>query len=164
MIVSIDKVVKVHYQGFISETNELFDSSLESKPLTFLVGHKQMISGFEEEISGLKISEKRKFTLIPERAYGHKNRDLIVDRPYSDFPEGTEVGMMFQAEIDSTPMPFKVTSINPENGDYGTVTCDFNHPMAGKELTFEVEIVHIRDADEEEIAHGHVHGDDGYQH
>ena len=164
MIVSIDKVVKVHYQGFISETNELFDSSLESKPLTFLVGHKQMISGFEEEISGLKISEKRKFTLIPERAYGHKNRDLIVDRPYSDFPEGIEVGMMFQAEIDSTPMPFKVTSINSENGDYGTVTCDFNHPMAGKELTFEVEIVHIRDADEEEIAHGHVHGDDGYQH
>lgn len=164
MIVCNNKVVKVHYQGFISETNELFDSSLESKPLTFLVGHKQMISGFEEEISGLKISEKRKFTLIPERAYGHKNRDLIVDRPYSDFPEGTEVGMMFEAEIDSMPMPFKVTSINPENGDSGTVTCDFNHPMAGKELTFEVEIVHIRDADEEEIAHGHVHGDDGYQH
>ena len=164
MIVGIDKVVKVHYQGFISETNELFDSSLESKPLTFLVGHKQMISGFEEEISGLKISEKRNFTLIPERAYGHKNRDLIVDRPYSDFPEGIEVGMMFQAEIDSTPMPFKVTSINPENGDYGTVTCDFNHPMAGKELTFEVEIVHIREADEEEIAHGHAHGDYGYQH
>ena len=164
MIVGIDKVVKVHYQGFITATNELFDSSLEIKPLTFLVGHKQMISGFEEEIFGLKISEKRKFTLTPERAYGHKNTDLVVDRPYSDFPEGTEVGMMFQAEIDSTPMPFKVTSINPENGDSGTVTCDFNHPMAGKELTFEVEIVHIREADEEEIAHGHVHGDDGYQH
>ncbi|MAD56871.1 MAG: peptidylprolyl isomerase [Euryarchaeota archaeon] len=164
MIVSIDKVVKVHYQGFVTATNELFDSSLEIKPLTFLVGHKQMISGFEEEILGLKISDKRKFTLVPERAYGHKNMDLIVDRAYSDFPEGTKVGTMFQAEIDSIPMPFKVTNINPEKGESGTVTCDFNHPMAGKELTFEVEIVHIRQADEEEIAHGHAHGDDGYQH
>ena len=72
MIVSIDKVVKVHYQGFISETNELFDSSLESKPLTFLVGHKQMISGFEEEISGLKISEKRKLLLYRREHMGTK--------------------------------------------------------------------------------------------
>ena len=107
MIVSINKVVKVHYQGFITATNELFDSSLEIKPLTFLVGHKQMIPGFEEEISGLKISEKRKFTLTPERAYGHKNTDLVVDRPYSDFPEGTEVGMMFPVSYTHLTLPTK---------------------------------------------------------
>ena len=79
-------------------------------------------------------------------------------------PDGIEVGMKFQAEVNGMPMPFEIISINPEEGDSGTVTCDFNHPMAGKELTFEVEIVDIREADEEEISHGHVHGDDGYQH
>jgi FKBP-type peptidyl-prolyl cis-trans isomerase SlyD len=67
--------------------------------------------------------------------------------------------MTFQAEVQGQPMPFEIITINEE-----TVDCDFNHPMAGKTLTFDVEIVSIRVAGEEEISHGHVHGDGGHHH
>ena len=68
---------------------------------------------------------------------------------------------MFQAEINGIPMPFIITNIDLESG---IVTCDFNHPMAGKTLTFDVEILDIRDATQEEIDHGHVHEEDGLHH
>ncbi len=161
MIIAKNKVVKVHYEGFITDTNELFDSSLKIEPLTFIVGHMQMISGFEEELLGSKISEKKKFTLEPERAYGQVDGNMVIERSLSDFPEETEVGVMFQAEINGIPMPFRITNINLESE---IVTCDFNHPMAGKTLTFVVEILDIRDATQEEIDHGHIHGDDGLHH
>ena len=164
MVVENNKVVKVHFHGYFPDTREVFDSSLEREPLTFLVGHGQMIPGFEAEILGSELSEKRTFTLEPDRAYGHRDESYITVRPFPEFPEGIEVGMKFQAEVNGMPMPFEIISIDLDSGDAGTVTCDFNHPMAGKALTFEIEVVDIRDADEEEIAHGHVHGDGGHQH
>ena len=69
--------------------------------------------------------------------------------------------MNFQAEMNGMPILFSISSIDEEAG---TVTCDANHPMAGKTLTFDVEIISVRDASEEEIAHKHVHGDGGYDH
>jgi len=164
MIVEKNKVVKVHYHGYFPETKEVFDSSLEREPLTFLVGHGQMIPGFEAEVLGSTLSEKRTFTLESERAYGHRDETKIIEMPFSDFPEGIEVGMKFQAEVQGMPMPFEIISITPENGESGTVTCDFNHPMAGKALTFEVEIIDIREADDDEVAHGHAHGVGGHHH
>ena len=73
MVVENNKVVKVHYHGYFPDTREVFDSSLEREPLTFLVGHGQMIPGFEAEILGSELSEKRTFTLEPDRAYGHRD-------------------------------------------------------------------------------------------
>ena len=147
MLVENNKVVKVHYHGYFPDTREVFDSSLEREPLTFLVGHGQMIPGFEAEILGAELSEKRTFTLEPERAYGHRDETRIMEMPLGDFPEDIEVGMKFQAEVQGMPMPFEITAINPDSGESGTVTCDFNHPMAGKALTFEVEVVDISEAD-----------------
>tara|TARA_B100001094_G_C17904492_1_gene658116 strand:- start:147 stop:626 length:480 start_codon:yes stop_codon:yes gene_type:complete len=148
MKVENNKIVKVHYHGYFPDTKEVFDSSLEREPLSFTVGKGQMIAGFEAELLGAELSEKRTFTLDPDRAYGHRDETRITDMPYPDFPEGLEVGMKFQAEVNGMPMPFEIISINPDEGDSGTVTCDFNHPMAGKALTFEVEVVEINDADE----------------
>ena len=143
MLVENDKIVKVHYHGYFPETKEVFDSSLDREPLSFTVGHGQMIPGSEAEILGAKLSEKRTFTLEPERAYGHRDETRIIEMPKPDFPDGIVIGMKFQAEVQGMPMPFEITSINDESG---TVTCDFNHPMAGKALTFEVEVVEIMDS------------------
>jgi len=161
IVVESNTVVDVHYHGYFHGTDEVFDSSLEREPLTFLVGHGQMIPGFEAEILGAVVGEKRTFTLEPDRAYGPRQEEAVMQRSKAEFPENVdlEVGMRFQAEVGGMPTPVEITGIE---GD--VVTVDFNHPMAGKTLTFEIEIMSIRPAQDEEISHGHVHGHGGHHH
>ncbi len=161
IVVESNTVVDVHYHGYFHGTDEVFDSSLEREPLTFLVGHGQMIPGFEAEILGAVVGEKRTFTLEPDRAYGPRQEEAVMQRSKAEFPENVdlEVGMRFQAEVGGMPTPVEITDIE---GD--VVTVDFNHPMAGKTLTFDIEIMSIRPAQDEEISHGHVHGHGGHHH
>ncbi|DAC62092.1 TPA: peptidylprolyl isomerase [Candidatus Thalassarchaeaceae archaeon] len=161
IVVESNTVVDVHYHGYFHGTDEVFDSSLEREPLTFLVGHGQMIPGFEAEILGAVVGEKRTFTLEPDRAYGPRQEEAVMQRSKAEFPENVdlEVGMRFQAEVGGMPTPVEITGIE---GD--VVTVDFNHPMAGKTLTFDIEIMSIRPAQDEEISHGHVHGHGGHHH
>ncbi len=151
----------MHYHGYFHGTDEVFDSSLEREPLTFLVGHGQMIPGFEAEILGAEEGEKRTFTLEPDRAYGPRQEEYVMKRSKEEFPGNVEleVGMRFQAEVGGMPTPVEITGIE---GD--VVIVDFNHPMAGKTLTFDIEVMSIRPAQDEEINHGHVHGNGGYSH
>ncbi|MBT5121814.1 MAG: peptidylprolyl isomerase [Euryarchaeota archaeon] len=160
--VSGNMVASVHYKGTLPENGEVFDSSEEREPLTFLVGHKQMIPGFEEEIMGAKVGETREFTLSSDRAYGDRDNDAVMEIPREQFAqleqEATlETGMQLVAQMPHGPSPFTITSLTEE-----TVTADFNHALAGQSLTFSVEIVELREATEEELAHGHVHGPDGH--
>jgi FKBP-type peptidyl-prolyl cis-trans isomerase SlyD len=160
-----DMVASVHYTGTLPESGEVFDSSEGRDPLTFLVGHRQMIPGFEEEMMGAVQGERREFELEPERAYGHPNDELITEFPKADFAQleesgvNIEVGMTLVAQTFQGPAPFMVTAVNDE-----TITADFNHAMAGKTLAFSVEVVELRQASEEEISHGHVHGPGGVDH
>jgi FKBP-type peptidyl-prolyl cis-trans isomerase SlyD len=160
--VSGNMVASVHYKGTLPENGEVFDSSEGREPLTFLVGHKQMIPGFEEEIMGAKVGETREFTLSSDRAYGDRDNDAVMEIPREQFTqleqEATlETGMQLVAQMPHGPSPFTITSLTEE-----TVTADFNHALAGQSLTFSVEIVELREATEEELAHGHVHGPDGH--
>jgi|TARA_B110000914_G_scaffold98933_1_gene87121 FKBP-type peptidyl-prolyl cis-trans isomerase SlyD len=151
-----NKVVSVHYTGTLPENGETFDSSEGRDPLTFLVGHKNMIPGFERELMGTKVGDKVEFTLSAEEAYGEYNPDAIQEVPADMFGEITpEVGMTLESDMG----PFRVTVVNE-----GSVTVDFNHALAGKSLTFNVEVVDIKDASEEEISHGHAHGPGGHHH
>ena len=151
-----DAVASVHYTGTLPESGEVFDSSEGRDPLTFLVGHKQMIPGFEEELMGAEKGERRTFTLDPERAYGEKIPEAIQQIPSEMFGDITpEPGMTLMSDVG----PFNVVSVE---GD--TVTVDFNHKLAGETLQFSVEIVDVRAATEEEIAHGHAHGPGGHNH
>jgi FKBP-type peptidyl-prolyl cis-trans isomerase SlyD len=151
-----NKVVSVHYTGTLPENGEIFDSSEGRDPLTFLVGHKNMIPGFERELMGAKVGDKVEFTLSAEEAYGEYNPDAIQEVPADMFGEITpEVGMTLESDMG----PFRVTVVNE-----GTITVDFNHALAGKSLTFNVEVVDIKDASEEEISHGHAHGPGGHHH
>lgn len=149
-------VARVHYTGTLPDTGEIFDSSVDREPLAFLVGHKQMIPGFERELMGLAVGEKVEFTLSAEDAYGSHNPDAVQQVPKDMFGGITpEIGMTLMSDLG----PFRVTEIN---GDL--ITADFNHALAGKSLTFNVEVVEVREATAEEISHGHAHGPGGVQH
>ena len=151
-----NKVARVHYTGTLPDTGEIFDSSEGREPLTFLVGHRQMIPGFERELMGVAAGDKVEFTLSAEDAYGNHNPDAVQQVPKDMFGGITpEIGMTLMSDMG----PFRVTEIGED-----VVTVDFNHALAGKSLTFNVEVVEIRDATEEEISHGHAHGPGGVQH
>ena len=139
--ISKNKVVRVHYTGTHPESGEVFDSSEEKDPLAFLVGQKQMIPGFEEEIMGAKKGDTREFTLSPERAYGEREEAAQLEIPRAQFEQleqqaSLEVGMQLVAQMPHGPSPFIIKELSDD-----TVTADFNHALAGKSLTFSVEIV-----------------------
>jgi len=149
-------VASVHYTGKLPESGEIFDTSEGRDPLTFLVGHKQMIPGFEDEMMGAKVGERRTFTLEPERAYGPRMEDAVQQIERDQFGDiAPEVGMMLMSDIG----PFTVTAVADD-----LVTVDFNHKLAGETLEFSVEVVEVRPASEEELAHGHAHGPGGHHH
>ncbi len=149
-VIEKDAVASVHYTGTLPESGEVFDSSEGRDPLTFLVGHKQMIPGFEEELMGAKKGERRTFTLEPERAYGPRIPEAVQQIPramFGDIPP--EPGMTLMSDVG----PFNVVSVE---GDI--VTVDFNHKLAGQTLVFSVEVVEVREAKVDELDHGHAHG------
>jgi len=155
-VVEANSIATVHYTGTLPESGEVFDSSEGRDPLSFLVGHKQMIPGFEEELMGAEKGERRTFTLEPERAYGQKMEEAIQTIPKDMFGEiEPEVGMTLMSDVG----PFNVTAVD---GD--TITVDFNHKLAGETLEFSVEVVDVRPASEEELSHGHAHGPGGHEH
>lgn len=155
-VVEANSIATVHYTGTLPESGEIFDSSEGRDPLSFLVGHKQMIPGFEEELMGAEKGERRTFTLEPERAYGQKMEEAIQTIPKDMFGDiEPEVGMTLMSDVG----PFNVTAVD---GD--TITVDFNHKLAGETLEFSVEVVDVRPASEEELSHGHAHGPGGHEH
>ena len=162
LTVTGDIIASVHYKGTLPENGDVFDSSEGREPLTFLVGHKQMIPGFEEEIMGAKVGETREFTLSAERAYGERDDTAVLEIPRAQFAQleeeaSLEVGMQLVAQMPHGPSPFTITALTEE-----AVTADFNHTLAGQALTFSVEIVELREASDDEISHGHAHGPDGH--
>ena len=155
-VIEKDTVARVHYTGTLPESGEVFDSSEGRDPLAFLVGHKQMISGFEEELLGARTGDKRTFILEPERAYGPKIPEAIQQIPVSMFGDITpEIGMTLMSDVG----PFRIASVDGE-----LITADFNHKLAGETLQFSVEVIEVREATKEEVEHGHAHGPGGVEH
>ncbi len=134
--------VSVHYTGTF-EDGEIFDSSKDRGPLDFEVGAGQMIKGFDAAVVGMKVGDAKQITLAPEDAYGPRNDEMMIDLPRTSFPEDMEIteGMQLQlTNPDGQPVPAMVAVIGEEN-----VTMDVNHPMAGKTLTFDIEIVEVNE-------------------
>lgn len=156
-----NSVVTMHYELKDIE-GEVLDSSKGQDPLVYLHGAGNIIVGLEEELEGKSVGDNITAIISAEKAYGLPVDALVQTVPKDAFGaeiEKVEVGMRFQAETEQGPVPVVVTSM-----DEGTVTVDGNHPLAGKELHFDVSIAEIRDASQEEIEHGHVHGAGGHQH
>lgn len=132
--------IKVHYTGKL-EDGTVFDTSKEREPLQFKVGSGQMIKGFDEAVRGMEVGEAKTAKLSSEEAYGERNDQMIVTLTKDKFPEDIkpEVGQQLSMQSqEGQPIPVVVTDI--ENDE---VTLDANHPLAGKDLVFEIEVVDV---------------------
>ncbi len=135
--------VKVHYKGTL-EDGEVFDSSEGKDPIQFEVGKQQVVPGFEKAVEGMKVGEKKEITLQPAEAYGEPKEELVQEVPMDAMKQSNitpEVGMVLGITHPQAPgqqMPAKVVEVGEE-----TVKLDLNHPLAGKALTFELELVSV---------------------
>ncbi|MBI4416084.1 MAG: peptidylprolyl isomerase [Euryarchaeota archaeon] len=132
--------VKVHYRGTFGDGEE-FDSSDGGPPLEFQIGESQVIEGFEKNVVGLAAGDSKTFTLPPGEAYGERDDSLVLSAPKGAFPaEGLEPGAGVRVKLpDGQELEGSVTEITDE-----LVTVDFNHPLAGRSLTFEVTVLEVR--------------------
>ncbi|MDX1674017.1 MAG: peptidylprolyl isomerase [Longimicrobiales bacterium] len=133
--------VAVHYTGKL-EDGEVFDSSRDRDPLEFEVGSGQVIPGFDRAVEGLEVGESREVTLQPEEGYGEPREDLVVDVDRSQFPDESEPEVGRQVQVQVAPGQNRIATITGIEEE--TVTLDLNHPLAGKPLTFDVELVDIK--------------------
>jgi len=147
-------VVSMHYTLTDNEGNVL-DSSEGAEPLTYLHGAGNIIPGLEKALVGKVEGDTQQVTVEPAEGYGEVMSELMqtVDKAAFQGVESVEVGMSFEAQTSDGSVQHIVVS--KVDGDQ--VTVDANHPLAGVVLNFDVEIVSVREATEEEIAHGHVH-------
>ena len=159
MAIENNSVVSMHYV-LTNDAGEQLDSS-ENGPLTYLHGHSNIIPGLESALTGKAVGDKLNVDVEPAEAYGVRSEELVQEVPRSAFEgiDQVEPGMQFQAQ---TPEGAQMITVTKVEGDQ--VTIDGNHPLAGVTLHFEVEVAEVRDATEEEIAHGHVHGPGDHDH
>ena len=156
-----NRVVSILYR-LCDDQGQVLEESLDpTTPLVYLHGHKQMIRGFERALDGATSGEKRSFQVLPAEGYGFRNVEKLQRVPAK------------YLRHEGRLAPGKVVRINTENGVItGTifkvgkfnVDVDMNHPLAGQVLHFDVEVVDVRPATAEEMAHGHVHGAGGCGH
>ncbi|RDB44092.1 peptidylprolyl isomerase [Halomonas sp. DQ26W] len=160
MQIAQNSVVAFHYT-LTNDAGEVLDSSEGREPLSYLHGAGNIIPGLEKGLEGRESGEKLNVTVAPEEGYGEVQPQLVQEVPRDSFQgvEAVEPGMQFQAQTQGGPLMVTVTKIE---GD--TVTVDGNHPLAGQKLNFDVEIADVREASQEEIEHGHVHGEGGVEH
>ena len=135
--------VKVHYHGKLT-TGETFDSSTGREPLEFEVGSGSVIKGFDEGVTGMSVGEKKTINIPFDEAYGPKKDEMIIEMPKDRFPKDLEieVGMpLMMSDQDGHQFQVTVSEINDNE-----VLLDANHPLAGKDLVFDLELIEIEDS------------------
>ena len=150
-----DKVVSLDYTLRL-EDGEVVDSSSGRDPLEFIQGQGQIIPGLEKELYGMEVGEEKAVTVNPEEGYGERLADRVQTVPRNAFPDDMDLeeGMQVRLQDSNSGQVFEafVVEIQPEN-----VVLDFNHPLAGETLHFDVKITDVREATDDELNHGHVH-------
>lgn len=131
--------VRVHYTGKLGDET-VFDSSAGRDPLEFTIGEGRVIPGFETAVEGMAVGEERTVTIPVEQAYGERRDEMVATVGRDQFPPSIEpeVGLQLQMNQNGQPIPVRVTEVSEES-----VTLDANHPLAGQDLTFDVELVEI---------------------
>jgi len=129
-------------------SGDVVDKSTPDKPLGFIFGANQIIPGLEKKLQGMSAGESAKLVIEPGDAYGERDEQLVKELPRKYFPEDMDVqpGMIFQASTPGGPATLKVIEVADES-----IKADFNHPMAGEKLRFDVKVLTVREATEEEL-------------
>ena len=146
-VVTLDYTLKVD--------GEVVDTSEGNQPIQFIQGQQHIIPGLEDELYGLGVGDHREIIIAPEKGYGEHDPENYVDIPRDQFPENIPLENGVELEVREENRQLLQARI--ENVTDETVRLDFNHPLAGKELHFSVEVVDLRAATDEELSHGHVH-------
>lgn len=147
VVVSMEYTLKID--------GEVIDSSEGQAPLEFLAGHKNIISGLESEMLGMKVGDSKDVVVAPADGYGEYDDEAYLDVPSGQFPKDMklEEGLELTVRDDSGQARYaRVESVEGE-----TVRLNFNHPLAGDELHFNVKVISLREPTAEELDHGHVH-------
>ncbi|MCC6673146.1 MAG: peptidylprolyl isomerase [Planctomycetes bacterium] len=158
--IATGKVVSIHY--VLTVQGEQIDASPEGEPFEFLAGAGNIVEGLERALLGRLVGESVQVSVSPEQGYGLRDPQGEQEIPRSAFPTDFELepGMQFGAEDDSGKVvPMWVKTVGAE-----MLTVDFNHPLAGETLEFQVRVLGIREPTQEERRHGHPHGPHGHQH
>jgi FKBP-type peptidyl-prolyl cis-trans isomerase SlyD len=159
MNIEKDRVVLFHYS--VSEQGqETLESSEGREPLAILIGHGNIIPGLEKAMEGHVAGDKFEVDVAAVDAYGERREGLTQRVPKKHF-QGARLEPGMQAVL---PTNFGPRAVTIQKVGMSVVDVDLNHPMAGKDLHFAIEIVEVREASAEEVEHGHVHGEGGHQH
>ncbi|HEY7773812.1 MAG TPA: peptidylprolyl isomerase [Marinagarivorans sp.] len=156
MKIANDLAVAIHYT-LTDEQGETIDSSAGAAPLVYLQGHSNIIPGLERELEGCVTGDKKKVVVQPADGYGEHSTELVQAVPREMFAgiDTIEVGMEFQVQGPNGEHFVEVVEVADD-----AITVDGNHALAGKVLTFDIEVVDVREATKDELAHGHVHSED----
>jgi FKBP-type peptidyl-prolyl cis-trans isomerase SlyD len=143
------------------DDGNVIDSSDGGQPLAYIQGLGHIIPGLESALEGKNKGDKLDVAITPDVGYGPRNDQLVQAVPKTEFQDADQIqiGMQFQVQADHGPMILTVIAIEDE-----AFILDGNHPLAGVNLNFNVEVVDVRDATKEELDHGHVHGPGGHEH
>lgn len=172
MTIEANKVVSVNYNltsKKTGQTEEVFvEKTSTANPFVFMFGVGGLIEGFENNLRGKKVGDKFDFRIAPADGYGEHNLENIVNIPITAFHDDKGNVDHEMVKVGKT-LPMTDNQGNRMQGTVHEVTgehvrMDFNHPLAGQELHFAGEVLAIRDATPDEIAHGHAHGPDGHHH
>jgi len=161
MTIKENSAVSFHYT-LTYDDGQTLDSSTGKDPLAYLHGAGNIIPGLESALEGKSVGDAMVVAVTAAEGYGEVQKELIQEVPRDAFQgvDSIEVGMQFEAQTgQGGTVPVTVTAVTDE-----IVTVDGNHPLAGKNLNFDVSIEDVRDATEEELEHGHVHGVGGHEH
>lgn len=160
MQVAKNKVISIDYKLTDAQGTEL-DSSHGRGPFAYIHGVGNIIPGLEAALEGKSKGDQVNAEIPPEKAYGTRDENLVqnLSRSQFDTDQEIQVGMQFQAMSEGGPRVVTVVSVDADN-----VTIDANHPLAGVTLHFDVTVKEIREATDDELSHGHVHGPDDQHH
>ena len=155
MLIGQHMVVSIHYKVVDADSGQLIDSSENSEPMSYLHGAFNIIPGLEQALEGKTTGDQLEVTVEAAEAYGEYSEDRVhqVPREALNGVDPVEPGVTVVANTEQGPVNLIIVEVGEAE-----VTLDANHPLAGKRLRFDVNIETVREATEEEISHGHVHG------
>jgi FKBP-type peptidyl-prolyl cis-trans isomerase SlyD len=162
LTVSEGKVIELAYT-LKNASGDVLDEANSADPFAYLHGAAQIVSGLEDALVGLKVGDKKQVVVAPAEGYGELDPGLRMKVKRSQFPAGVklESGMQFEANSPDGQGGVVFTVVGLVGDE---VEIDGNHPLAGVTLHFDVEVLKVREATQEELAHGHAHGGDGHHH